>query len=99
MILTIILLGVYGILMTWISISQVRRCSKLENIVNNVLTTFNNISDTIGKSNEILNSEKVRIAFENDDEVGSFFNFMKTVQQDLNSFKLENTDVEKTSKR
>jgi hypothetical protein len=83
------ILVVYAGLVTWICIAQFLRCVNLEVIVNRTFNTLHAISEVIESTGEVLNNDRLRVAFQNDDEVGSFFEGIQRIQEELNNLKLQ----------
>lgn len=86
MTLAVIFLTVYAVLVTWVCIIQFKRCNKLRDVANTVVSNMVKISDIIRKGRDTLNNSTLVTAFSNDDETGTFFEGMKEIQNLLNNF-------------
>ena len=74
-----------------------KKTEKYEDVVLDQTKYLQNISNTIGKSQNHLTSLDDRGVFESDDEVGEFFRAMKEIQQELDTYMLpENYGKEKS---
>jgi hypothetical protein len=64
------------------------KVSKLENIVESQIDYLRKVSLIIQESNVYINKLDEKGHFRSDDEVGTFFNFMKEIQDMVNDFTL-----------
>ena len=62
--------------------------SKAEDIINNYEGYMNKFSDTLTKSEQRLKEVDVRGAFNSDDEIGFFFTTVRSLQEQLNQFRI-----------
>lgn len=77
------------LLLGWLFYIQFRRNQKLEKIATVCVDNAKAISDVIKKADETLSSDRLKEAFEKDDDTGIFFEQMKEIQEILNNFKLD----------
>lgn len=70
---------------------------KQEDVIEYQVGYLRRISDIIVESNLYLNKIDDKGHFRADDELGTFFNFMKEIQSDINTFRLPD-DYGKTKK-
>jgi len=70
---------------------------KQEEIIEYQVDYLRRISYLISESNLYVNKLDEKGIFRADDEVGTFFNFMKEIQEDINTFRLPD-DYGKTKK-
>lgn len=64
--------------------------AKLEQMVIERDQTLRVLSDTINESDRVLAEIDTIGAFKSDDEIGFFFNTVKTIQATLNTFAMKN---------
>jgi hypothetical protein len=86
-VIIVILVAFSGIL-SYITYNLLRKVEKYEDVVRDQVTYLQNISNTIGESKQHLQNLDERGVFQSDDEVGEFFNQMKSVQEQLNNYML-----------
>jgi Fic family protein len=79
----------------YVSYNLLRKNEKYEDIIESYIETsqsyeilLTRISDTIKQSDQKLKEIDSKGMFESDDEVGFFFEQIKTIQNELNSFQL-----------
>lgn len=77
------------LLLGWLFYIQFRRNQKLERIATVCVDNAKAVSDVIKKADEKLSSDRLKEAFEKDDDTGIFFEQMKEIQEILNNFKLD----------
>ena len=70
---------------------------KQEEVIEYQVDYLRRISYLITESNLYVNKLDEKGIFRADDEVGAFFNFMKEIQEDINTFRLPD-DYGKTKK-
>jgi hypothetical protein len=63
---------------------------KQEDILTGYMTYLNKISDTIELAENKMNEVDAKGSFKSDDEIGFFFEQIKTIQTALNSFVIKN---------
>jgi len=92
-ILSIILLCCL-LLAGYIATVQYSKANKLQSIADTLAANMNSISKVIEDADEMMESVTLRKAFENDDEVGTFFKQLKDIQDVLSQFKLQDEKKE-----
>jgi hypothetical protein len=90
MILTIILLSILVVTLGFTTYNLLRKNEKQEDILAGYMTYLNKISDTIELSEKKMMEVDAKGSFKSDDEVGFFFEQIKTIQTALNSFIIKN---------
>ena len=90
MILTIVLLSILVVTLGFTTYNLLRKNEKQEDILAGYMTYLNKISDTIEMSEKKLMEVDAKGSFKSDDEVGFFFEQIKTIQTALNSFVIKN---------
>ena len=90
MILTIILLSILVVTLGFTTYNLLRKNEKQEDILAGYMTYLNKISDTIEMSEKKMMEVDAKGSFKSDDEVGFFFEQIKTIQTALNSFVVKN---------
>ena len=90
MILTIVLLSILVVTLGFTTYNLLRKNEKQEDILAGYMTYLNKISDTIEMSEKKLMEVDAKGSFKSDDEIGFFFEQIKTIQTALNSFVIKN---------
>ena len=90
MILTIILLSILVVVLGYTTFNLLKKNEKQEDILAGYMTYLNKISDTIEISEKKMNEVDAKGSFKSDDEVGFFFEQIKTIQTALNAFVVKN---------
>ena len=90
MILTIIILSILVVILGFTTFNLLKKNEKQEDILAGYMTYLNKISDTIEMSEKKLMEVDAKGSFKSDDEVGFFFEQIKTIQTALNSFVIKN---------
>jgi hypothetical protein len=90
MILTIVLLSILVVTLGFTTYNLLRKNEKQEDILAGYMTYLNKISDTIELSDKKMMEVDAKGSFKSDDEVGFFFEQIKTIQTALNSFVIKN---------
>jgi hypothetical protein len=90
MILTIILLSILVVTLGYTTYNLLKKNEKQEDILAGYMTYLNKISDTIELSEKKMMEVDAKGSFKSDDEVGFFFEQIKTIQTALNSFVIKN---------
>jgi hypothetical protein len=90
MILTIVLLSILVVTLGFTTYNLLRKNEKQEDILAGYMTYLNKISDTIELSDKKMMEIDAKGSFKSDDEVGFFFEQIKTIQTALNSFVVKN---------
>ena len=90
MIITIILLSILVVTLGFTTYNLLKKNEKQEDILAGYMTYLNKISDTIEMSEKKMIEVDAKGSFKSDDEVGFFFEQIKTIQTALNSFVIKN---------
>jgi len=90
MILTIVLLSILVVTLGFTTYNLLRKNEKQEDILSGYMTYLNKISDTIELSDKKMMEVDAKGSFKSDDEIGFFFEQIKTIQTALNSFVVKN---------
>jgi hypothetical protein len=90
MILTITILSILVVILGFTTFNLLKKNEKQEDILAGYMTYLNKISDTIEMSEKKLMEVDTKGSFKSDDEVGFFFEQIKTIQTALNSFVIKN---------
>jgi hypothetical protein len=90
MILTIVLLSILVVTLGFTTYNLLRKNEKQEDILAGYMTYLNKISDTIELSDKKMMEVDAKGSFKSDDEIGFFFEQIKTIQTALNSFVVKN---------
>ena len=90
MILTIILLSILVVTLGFTTYNLLKKNEKQEDILAGYMTYLNKISDTIELSDKKMMEVDAKGSFKSDDEIGFFFEQIKTIQTALNSFFVKN---------
>ena len=90
MILTIILLSILVVTLGFTTYNLLKKNEKQEDILAGYMTYLNKISDTIEMSEKKMMEVDAKGSFKSDDEVGFFFEQIKTIQTALNAFVVKN---------
>ena len=86
-IILILLVGVLG----YISYNLFKKVEKLEKMVDNQDRYIQQFSDSVDFANRRLGEIDDKGTFQSDDEIGWFFESIKTLQNELNDFNLNGT--------
>lgn len=89
MVTTIIILSLIIVILGFTTYNLLKKNEKCEDIINSYETYMNNMSETIEFSSNKLKEIDAKGSFEGDDEVGFFFQEVKTLQEMLNDFKIK----------
>jgi Tfp pilus assembly protein PilO len=97
MIVLIVVLIAFILILSYTTYNLLRKNEKLEDIVNEqteilagYMTYLNKVSDIISHSNKRLKEVDSKGSFESDDEVGFFFEQLKSIQSVLDQFNIKN---------
>ena len=85
---------VFGI-KVYIIYNLLRKVEKLEDIITDHQKYILEVSEVIGKSNELINEVDQKGTFKSDDEVGIFFDYLKEIQGILNNYKISDLNGKK----
>ena len=88
MISLIIILSLAICVLGYISYNLFKKVEKLENIVDSQQQYVNKFSNTVDYTKKRLDNIDAKGTFESDDEIGWFFESVKTLQRELNDFNL-----------
>ena len=90
MILTIIILSILVVVLGYTTFNILKKNEKQEDILTGYMAYLNKISDTIELVENKMNEVDAKGSFKSDDEIGFFFEQIKTIQTALNSFVIKN---------
>jgi hypothetical protein len=90
MILTIVLLSILVVTLGFTTFNLLKKNEKQEDILSGYMTYLNKISDTIEMAEKKMIEVDAKGSFKSDDEVGFFFEQIKTIQAALNAFVIKN---------
>ncbi len=90
MILTIIILSILVVVLGYTTFNLLKKNEKQEDILTGYMAYLNKISDTIELAETKMNEVDAKGSFKSDDEIGFFFEQIKTIQTALNSFVIKN---------
>jgi hypothetical protein len=90
MILAIIILSILVVTLGFTTFNLLKKNEKQEDILSGYMTYLNKISDTIELAEKKLMEVDANGSFKSDDEVGFFFEQIKTIQTALNAFIIKN---------
>ena len=88
MITLIVISSVINLLLMYGVFNSIKKVEQYEDIVQDQVGYMQNISDIILDSGKQLHALDEKGVFQSDDEVGQFFNHMKTIQEELNKYML-----------
>lgn len=88
----ILSIGIYSI------VNLLKKLESYEDVVEFQQTYLESISNTILESRKFINTLDEKGIFQSDDEVGLFFNGLKSIQQDLNKFIIETNNASEEKK-
>ena len=94
----IAILVVTLIVLTYIIRNLMLKVEAYEDVTQDQVRYLQNISNIIGESKQHLQNLDERGVFQSDDEVGEFFNQMKSVQEQLNNYMLPENYGQEESK-
>lgn len=84
----IIILSFLVVILGYVAFNLFRKVERLEKIVDSQETYINGVSNTIEYVNKRLEDIDHKGTFESDDEIGWFFESVKTLQRELNDFNI-----------
>ncbi len=90
MLIYTIILGVLVVILGYTTFNLLRKNEKAEDIILSQNTFIDKIDEHISFSNDRLKQIDQKGTFKSDDEIGWFFNEIKTIQNDLSQFKKNN---------
>lgn len=88
MVITIIILSLAVCTLGYICYNLFKKVEKLEGIVDSQEQYINKFSSTVGYTSKRLQDIDAKGTFESDDEIGWFFESVKTLQRELNDFNI-----------
>ena len=94
----IAILVVTLIVLAYIIRNLMLKVEAYEDVTQDQVQYLQNISNIIGESKQHLQNLDERGVFQSDDEVGEFFNQMKSVQEQLNNYMLPENYGQEESK-
>ena len=87
----IVSLVVFLSILVYIVNNLLKKVELYEDIIQDQTKYLNNLSSLVETSDKYLKQLDERGVFQSDDEIGTFFNNLKGVQEELNKFKLPST--------
>lgn len=97
MITIIIVLSILILVLSYTTYNLLRKNEKLEDITNKqteilagYMTYLNKLSEIISYSDKKIKEVDIKGSFESDDEIGFFFETVKSIQEVLNHFNIKN---------
>jgi hypothetical protein len=78
------------VVLGYTTFNLLKKNEKQEDILTGYMTYLNKISDTIELAENKMNEVDAKGSFKSDDEIGFFFEQIKTIQTALNSFVIKN---------
>ncbi len=84
------ILGILVVILGYTTINLLRKNEKAEDIILSQNKFISKVDEHISFSNDRLKQIDQKGTFKSDDEIGWFFNEIKTIQNDLSQFKKEN---------
>lgn len=88
MVITIIILSLVVCVLGYTSYNLFKKVEKLEGIVDSQQQYVNKFSSTVDYTKKRLDDIDAKGTFESDDEIGWFFESVKTLQRELNDFNI-----------
>ena len=85
---SILLLLIIGVLV-FIILNLLKKQEKMEDVVISYQEYITKFTDAVNESDKLLNKVDEKGTFKSDDEVGFFFTFIKKIQSELNTFKID----------
>jgi len=90
MIILTIVLALMVVILGYTTFNLLRKNEKQEDILTGYMVYLNKISKIIDESDKKLQEIDYRGSFKADDEIGFFFENVKSIQSILNSFNIKN---------
>ena len=85
---SILLLLIIGVLI-FVILNLLKKQEKMEDAVISYQEYITKFTDAVNESDKLLNKVDEKGTFKSDDEVGFFFTFIKKIQSELNTFKID----------
>jgi hypothetical protein len=93
----LILITIVALVLGYTTWNLYNKVTKQEDIIEYQIGYLRNVAYLINESKIYVEQLDERGVFRSDDEVGTFFNFMKEIQESINAYRLPD-DYGKTSK-
>lgn len=90
MMILILILSLLVVALSYTTFNLLQKNEKQEDILSGYMTYLNKISDTIEMAEKKMMEVDAKGSFKSDDEVGFFFEQIKTIQTALNTFVIKN---------
>jgi len=90
MIILIVILALMVVVLGYTTFNLLRKNEKQEDILTGYMVYLNKVSKVIDESDKKLKEIDHRGSFKADDEIGFFFESVKSIQTILNSFNVKN---------
>ena len=85
---SILLLLIIGVLV-FVILNLLKKQEKMEDAIISYQEYITKFTDAVNESDKLLNKVDEKGTFKSDDEVGFFFTFIKKIQSELNTFKID----------
>lgn len=95
MLIGLIISGVINVLLLYGVYNSIVKIERYEDAVTQQNATIENIINTINETDEFLKTIDEKGHFQSDDEVGKFFEGLKTIQDTLNQYSSNQPNAEK----
>ena len=90
MLILVCILSVLVVVLSYTTFNLLRKNEKQEDILRGYMTYLNKFSEIIDYSHKKLKEIDAKGSFESDDEVGFFFEQLKSIQSVLDQFNVKN---------
>ena len=84
----ILLLLIIGVLV-FVILNLLKKQERMEDVIISYQEYITKFTDAVNESDKLLNKVDEKGTFKSDDEVGFFFTFIKKIQSELNTFKID----------
>ena len=84
----ILLLLIIGVLV-FVILNLLKKQERMEDVIISYQEYITKFTDAVNESDKLLNQVDEKGTFKSDDEVGFFFTFIKKIQSELNTFKID----------
>jgi len=85
---SILLLLIIGVLI-FVILNLLKKQERMEDVIISYQEYITKFTDAVNESDKLLNKVDEKGTFKSDDEVGFFFTFIKKIQSELNTFKID----------
>jgi hypothetical protein len=85
---SILLLLIIGVLV-FVILNLLKKQERMEDVIISYQEYITKFTDAVNESDKLLNKVDEKGTFKSDDEVGFFFTFIKKIQSELNTFKID----------